>query len=434
MNILIFSEAAWDDTNSFGNTVSNFFNGDTWNKDCFSNFYARNQMPNNKSIVNYYQLSAVDIVKGLIKLRISGKKFTTQNYQNLENSMNLAHKDEQKKIDKLHQNKNEFIYWGHELIWRSRIWLNKYFKEFIDENKPDVLFAFATSPFILWPLIRYLKTKTECKIVLLVADDTYGNYNNAVWYRKTYLKRDLKKCILSADKLYGISDKMSRLYQKQFGKECETLYKGCDLTLEPNTKINDPIRLVYAGNLFWGRDDILSKVALAIEKLNHSRIKATLEIYTGATITPEIEHKLNRGSSSKIMGSRSYDEIKKIMYDSDIVIHVESFNEDSIETVKYSLSTKIIDCLQSGSQVVGIGPKDIASIEYLKKVDGAIVIEAENNIEKELQEIIANPELLLSRAKQTREYALKKHEINNVQKKLRKDFESVINMEVIKKN
>ncbi len=46
------------------------------------------------------------------------------------------------------------------------------------------------------------------------------------------------------------------------------------------------------------------------------------------------------------MGPRSYDEIKHIMHEADVVLHVESFDEKSIETVKYSFSTKIIDCLQ----------------------------------------------------------------------------------------
>lgn len=30
------------------------------------------------------------------------------------------------------------------------------------------------------------------------------------------------------------------------------------------------------------------------------------------------------------------------------------FDKDNIETVRYSFSTKIIDCLQSGNQVLGI--------------------------------------------------------------------------------
>ena len=160
MNIFVFSEAAWDDKNSFGNTVSNFLCGDGWRNDNFCNFYARKQMPDNKITASYYNLSATDIVKGILKVHIEGCAFKTENIDAEQETLDFAHEKEQKNIDRLHQNKNEFIYYGHEQIWRSRLWLNRIFKKFIEENAPDVLFAFATSPYILWPLTQYLKKHT----------------------------------------------------------------------------------------------------------------------------------------------------------------------------------------------------------------------------------------------------------------------------------
>lgn len=428
MNILVFSEAAWDDKNSFGNTVSNFLCGKVWENDNFCNFYARKQMPDNKNNISYYNLSAVDIVKGIFKARIEGCSFQTETIHSVQKTLDFANDQERKNIDKLHQHKNEFIYYGHELVWRSRLWLNRYFKNFISKNEPDILFAFATSPYILWPLIQYLKKQTHCKVVLLVADDVYGSYERCAACRKGYLKRELKKCIDAADKLYGISDEMSELYEKQFAKPVETLYKGCDFSREPKQYLKRPLRFVYAGNLLWGRDDTLAAVAEALEKINQDGRKAALEIYTGATITEQLKQKLNKGSSSRIMGSRRYDEIKQIMHDADVVLHVESFQKAAIEMVRYSFSTKIIDCLQCGSQVLGIGPAGIASINYLKKVDGVIVIDNQKQVESTIAQLIQQGNML-ENAKKTRQYALLKHEQNEVQKKLREGFEDTISID-----
>ena len=263
-------------------------------------------------------------------------------------------------------------------------------------------------------------------MVLLVADDAYGSYDRCAIYRRNYLKRELKKCICAADKLYGISDAMSELYQQRFGKPVVTLYKGCDLSTSPKTHINNPLRFIYAGNLLWGRADTLSQIADSLDKLNQDGQKAVLEIYTGATVTEELRKKLDRNVSSHIMGSQSYKEIKKIMHDADVVLHIESFDRDNIETVRYSFSTKIIDCLQSGNQVLGIGPKGIASIEYLKKVDGAIVVDDQNNIFDVIQQIVLHSDELNENRKLTREYAKKYHEINAVQQSIRKDFEKLM--------
>ena len=125
------------------------------------------------------------------------------------------------------------------------------------------------------------------------------------------------------------------------------------------------------------------------------------------------------------MGPRSYDEIKHIMHEADVVLHVESFDEKSIETVKYSFSTKIIDCLQSGSQILGVGPSRIASIEYLKKVDGAMVITTGDEIEEKIMQIVSSPEKMLKNIEQTYKYALERHDIVNVQSNLKSEFENI---------
>ena len=42
MKILVFSQMVWDDTNSLGNTMSNFFDGKSWENDSFYHIYMRN--------------------------------------------------------------------------------------------------------------------------------------------------------------------------------------------------------------------------------------------------------------------------------------------------------------------------------------------------------------------------------------------------------
>lgn len=427
MNIFVFSEAAWDDKNSFGNTVSNFLCGNVWKKDRFCNFYVRKQMPDNKLHISYYNLSAVDVIRGVFRGRIEGNIFTTNSICMSENEhLARAYVKERRSIDKLHQKKNSFIYWGHEQIWRSRLWLNQSFKNFVTDNAPDIFFAFATSPYILWPLIKFLKTNTHCKIVLLIADDVYGAYEHCAFYRRRYLKRELRNCILASDKLYGISDEMSALYEERFGKHVTTLYKGCDLSTEPKQYLNQPLRLVYAGNLLWGRADTLAAVADALEQVNKDVIKATLEIYTGTTISEQLDKKLNRGASSKVMGSRTYEEIKQIMHEADITLHVESFDKKTIETVRYSFSTKVIDCLQSGNQVLGIGPAGIASIEYLRKIKGVLVVDDQNQIPIAITNIIDNLNTIVENRNSIRVYARKHHEISMVQSAVKKDFEELL--------
>ena len=83
MNILIFTNNTWDDTNSIGNTVSNFFQGEVWKNDSFFNIYNRNSLPNNAVCDNYYRITLVDMVKNNFNRERMGQQFIlSDKYQN----------------------------------------------------------------------------------------------------------------------------------------------------------------------------------------------------------------------------------------------------------------------------------------------------------------------------------------------------------------
>lgn len=421
MNILVVGEGIWDDNNSYGNTLSNFFGGQVWENDRFYNFYGRSEKPSNSLAIHYLNITDFDIIKSVFRFKVRSRRFDSS-------EIPASGRNEAEMIHHIHAAKNrDPIYFIHELIWNSHLWLNKDFKQFVKGCKPDIMFAFLGATSLLTPVMAYLKQNTKCKLVLFCPDENYQNIAlKAPFYRRCYLKKDFVACLQAADLVYTISEKMSDYYKKEFHIDSKVLRKGCVFENEPKSSVHDPLRFVYAGNLLWGRDDTLEMVAKAIEKINRNGEKAKLEIYSGTPATPALEKKLNVPCASEWMGKRSYDEIKNILHDADVVLHVESFEQEAIDLVKYSFSTKITDCLQSGSLVLGIGPKDIASMEYIKKIDGAIAIDEISNIEKKITEIVDQKDSLPEKAVLTRKFALKYHEIKNVQSQLRGDFQNLI--------
>lgn len=424
MRILVFDQAAWDDTNATGNTFSNLFSG--WNNDTFANFYTRKQVPKNSIVSEYYSVSAVDLLKNLLFGKNEIGRFTADQIDQLKEKIETQHASEQSSIDKLHRTNNELIYWGMETVWRSRIWLNREFKKFLKDFSPDILFAFGTSTYILDPLIQYLKKNFGTKFVLFLVDDVYRDYSKKGFFRKWYLKKSFRNCIDNADLIYGISKELCSVYEGIFGRNITPLHKGCELKDLGKKTLNHPLKIVYAGNLFYGRDDTLATVARCLKKINAGGTEAELEIYTASTITDVIENKLNVPGASRIIGKRTYEEIKQISSEADIVLHVESFDPEQVEYVRYSFSTKITDCLQSGSGVLAIGPAGISSVEYLKAVPGAKVIDNPENIENVLTGIISSKEDLIEDARKIRDYALSHHDINKIRNNLRNDFLKIV--------
>jgi hypothetical protein len=117
MNILVFSQAAWNTANSFGNTATNWFEG--WQDTHFFHFYARQQKPNTDIAEKYYNVSAVEILKKALKGEQAGRILEPADV--VEKEAVTDTNAEQEQIAKLHKSSNEFLYWGMEQVWRSGI-------------------------------------------------------------------------------------------------------------------------------------------------------------------------------------------------------------------------------------------------------------------------------------------------------------------------
>lgn len=414
MRIIVLSNVAWDDCNSFGNTVSNWFQG--WKDTEFFGVYSRSTLPSNEICQMHYTVPPLSLMKNLLCPSKTGWVIDTRKVNPLSTS-----DQETLLIQHAQQEKKEWMYLLSDLAYSTGVWKSSKYKQFIAEAKPDIVFSFGIADAFLYENYCYFKKHTTAKIVTFLADDTYGSYLEGKKIRDKLRVRRFRKMMQMSDLIYGASEIMCKVYQKEFNKSVTPLYKGCTFN-SVKTKINKPLRIVYAGNLLWGRDEILGIFASELEKLNKDEIRASLEIYTGSFITSETESLLNRGSSCRIMGRRSYEEIKCILHEADIVLHVESFNPSTIKTVRYSFSTKIIDCLQSGSVMMVVGPAGISSVEYAKKIPGAIIVDNMSEIRNSLEKIVENPIQLIKRSVAINDFAKRHHSIVSVREGIQRDF------------
>lgn len=420
MNILVISNAAWDDTNSSGNTYSNLFGN--WDGVSFHSMYSREQLPSNSCCSSYYCVSPLNLIKNLLTPWKIGREFS----QGEIKDQNTSFQTEQKAKSIEEGRIRSILLMMMEFLYLSGVWINKRTKNYIKKCNPEVVVMTGIAEAYRYKLAKYLKRNYNVKLVTYIVDDTYHTEKNSKTFLGWLRSKRYKRIFEMSDKVYGISQPMCDAYSNEFGCEVSLLHKGCELCA-PRTDVNKPIEIVYAGNLMYGRDEILRKIASVLQNINAGGIKAVLRIYTGTTITENIESKLNLGESSQIAGAKPYDEIKKIMKHADVVLHVESFEPDQMQLVHYSFSTKITDCMQSGSVMMAIGPSGIASIEYSKQIPGSIVVDDLNKLEYELKGIVNSPESLVCRAKMINDFAKEHLEIGMVRRRLQNEFKELIN-------
>ena len=414
MRVLVLSNVPWDTRNSYGNTLSNWFEG--WDEVEFYNVYCRSSLPVNDVCKHYYTVPPLSLIKSFFRPSKIGFRFSTgDNKAEMDSEENSL-------IQSVQQGNKEWVYLISDLAYSTGIWKTKFYKQFIKEANPDIFFSFGIADSFMYENYCYIKKHTNAKIVTFVADDVYGAYLNSQSLRGSLQATRFSKMIEMSDHLYGASEELCGAYQKIFKKNFSPLYKGCISISNEKQDVNDPIRIIYAGNLLWGRDAVLSEVVNSLEEINADGIKACLEIYTGSARGPEVAKKLNKGASSRICGRLAYDEIVKIQNCADVLLQVESFDKHQIDIVKYSFSTKIIDCLQAGGTMLVIGPSGISSVEYSRRIPGVIVIDDLNNLTNTLRDVFINRMSLVERSKKIRKFAIKYHSISNIRDILKNEF------------
>lgn len=417
MNILVVTKASWDDRIASGNTLSNFFEG--WEDSKFYCIYAREAIPHNCVCEEYYSISPIGIIRNVFNPQNIGRRFCLSSSRGGQTTST-----EERLIDKAKQH-NVFFELIYSIAYSSRLWINRAFKKFIRDSNPDIVFCFGQSDPLTYYTLKYVKENTSAHIVSYYVDDLYKcktSVFNLLQHRKN---SRLMAIAQMSDKCYAISQRMCDEYKELYGKPFCLLHKGCDIS-QTKAKVNSPIRFVYAGNLFYHRDRILASLADVITRINVDGMKAHLDIYSGTLVSPSTLDSLNVNGASTLHKARSFDEIKQIMRDADVVLHVESFDEEQMKLVRLSFSTKITDCMQSGSMMMAIGPDSVASIDYARKVPGCIVVNNLNDLYDIVLTLINKPSTIIENALKTNEYARKYFDISLLKNRLKIEFKSLI--------
>lgn len=407
MRVLVVSSMAWDNTNSIGNTFTNWFNNDVWKNDTFYNLYLRNQKPNNSVCNHYFQTTFFEMVNPFKKKNEIGKYFFYKN-DNYINKNNV----EKKAIGILHKLPLNIIYHYIDYTYRKKRWLNEKLISWLREVDANIIFICVTDVSFIKGFVDYIKYNSKAKIVLYIADDIYSQFNSKSRYRRNKLLKELNFIIDNSDRVLCASLSLKNYYTKLFNKNCETIYKGCKIQKNINRKIGNPLEIVYAGNFLYGRGKLLLELMEIIEDINDEEEKYHLKIYCNDNISNKDANKYTVERVSTFYGNVDYHKICEIQRQSDFVLIVESFDEKNKLYTKHSFSTKIPDSLQSGCNILAIGPKDISTINFLLSCKFTYVVTSKDFIRQKLDEIYCNKKLLIINRELSTEYAYENFEYN----------------------
>lgn len=420
IKVLVITYLPWRNDTSVGNSYSNIFHGMEERIE-FAHIYIRDGMPENNLVHKYFHISEKGLMKSVFNRMPVGNSFY------LDDPMDTPKVKFSKNYNRMRRYRWEIFLFARDMVGRFGVWKSKELIKFVDEFEPDIIFGTLGYVPLINNLMIFLKRHLNVPLVTYPWDDYYSlkrlSFSPMFWIRNLSERRLIKKCAQESTYLYTITEQMQKEYTKYFKKECRLLYKGYDFSKSPNIKENcdNPIQMVYMGNIGSGRWKVLRKIAETIKKINEGRIKIQLRIYTLSPIDKTIEDALNISESSKLMEPVPNEDVLKVMSEADILLHVEPTTLKDRLFFRLSFSTKIVDYLYSGRCILAAGGYT-AAMEYLLKNDAAIVELNENNFLNTLCKLVNNTSLISEYAIKARRCGECNHNIATIQHRIYSDF------------
>lgn len=389
MKVLIISRTPWNLDNSFGNTFTNLFDN-----------------------IGKMEIYHICCQSGKTKGSLAKKTFQITEHQILKNKKNMGEVintsiEETKSFESSLKKINNFkrmtiLYIIRDLIWKfGKVETSQKLLNFLRQVNPDIIYLPIYNSWYMCDIQSYICDQYKSiPVVGHISDDVYNYSKNLLLspietFYKFVLKKKLKKVIKKCCYLEVFAKNMKMEYEKQFDKKCFLIGKGIDLDIINETnfrkiiEFSQPIKFVYTGNLGNNRWKIVYELGKSLERLSYKK-EAILEVYSGTQLSDKVKKLFKECKNIKFMGAVSSKVIKEIQNNSDILVHVEGFDKESISSTRMSFSTKIMDYLCTGNLVLAIGPSIVNSIEVIKENNLGIVEDNIKNIDNTVSKILLN--------------------------------------------
>lgn len=412
MKVLIISHNPVSPQNSIGKTLMSLFS--EFKSDELCQIYINCKKPQKNFCSSYFRISDKDIIKGVFSRKVKETEiFDYLDGQEQEQSADSIVKSK----EKINHYLLELI---RDLLWSLAPWRNKALKGWLAKEKPTCIFAAVGSGGFLYNLAVYISKLCNIPIYTYVCDDYYfmkspNEIIGKIW--KTRLDRTTRKLMAATESIFCICQDMSNRYSEKFKKSAFTVMTGSTIQIAKNPKeISEVSNIRYFGKLSLNRYKSIFTLGKAIDNINKKDgTRISFDLYCG-NVSDEIKEYYKDIDCIELHDFIYGEQFENEFFSSDALVHVEAFDEKSVDRVRYSISTKIADSLASGIPLIAHGPDSVSSVRHLIDNNCALAVTDEQLLEERLSEFIHNKDMRINIVENAIKTAERYHNSKSVSK------------------
>ena len=422
--ILVFTVSSWSSRGG-ANTYASLL--EKYDSALVANLCIRDESPSSSVASRYFAISESKVIKSILKRKIKTGEEKTSTIEADETTV-AEHKARYKKYGK--KRKYSMLF-ARELVWKMGKWKTKELDEFLDSFKPDIILHSMEGYIHLNRIIEYAIKRTGAKAIGYIWDDNFTyKQSKSLGYKiyRFFQRKSLKKLSKKTDAFFAITEKTKKEADKFFGIESIVLTKP--LSSEPTVDyglLEKPIKVLYTGNLYIGRDRSLLRLVNCLKELEKPSEHFKIDVYTQTQLSEDMRNALNC-DFCEIHEPIPQSEVLKKQKEADILLFLEDVDGKDARVARLSFSTKTTDYLSSGKCIFAIGNLDAAPIEYLKENDTALVATNDNEIKNAIEQIVNNENILVEYATRSANLGLLNHNKKKIEETFYKTIEGVLKM------
>jgi hypothetical protein len=217
----------------------------------------------------------------------------------------------------------------------------------------------------------------------------------------------------------AISDQMAAAYSERYGRPFTAIANAVDardwVGSRPVKSDDSLFVLRYSGGLAPDMSlDTLTNIATAVESLAKKhpiRFEINTRSHWLATEGAAFDQFEHTHLSCNEMDIASY---REWIAGGDASLITYNFDEKTITYVQHSMANKLPECLASGSPLIAIGPKELATIAYLKDHKLGVVIDKPGvvPIKTVLRKLMGSRDLQTRLSEQGRDFVFKNRSLD----------------------
>lgn len=340
------------------------------------------------------------ILEGRVMKSIFNKKITTGEEYNIRDA-NVITKDDTEETARysfFKKHRWAVFLFARELVWLLGKWKTQELNEFLDDFNPEVLICPIEGYIHFNALNLYIIKRCHPKVIGFLWDDnfTYKQSRNCLYkVHRFWLRHGVKQMVKECETIFCLSPKMKEECDKEFGIQSQLLTKPIFNQGDfKSYKVGNPIRMLYTGNLFVGRDKTIIAIAEALRAVNNNEIKIVLDIYTKSELSEKDKARIEIPNICRLHKPVTQKEVFRLQEESDILLFAETLNRKKDQGARLSFSTKITDYFRAGKCIWTVGSPTLGPVDYMIRKDASLLSTDIPSILQTLKHIISTPSLI----------------------------------------